>query len=210
MSTLGHFRYDDALHVYVVGDEIVPSVTQMLAQDGLSEHLEAVPRATLEAKREWGTRLHQALLKVEYDFGIEDEFKQHSIAWLDFVRKMKWGKPDRNPIWKNAELPALGHYEGLYFGFTPDRAAPEAIVEFKGTYSQHISHNLQTAIQVIGMGYSRQTPRYVVYFDREGMKRTKGIILCGDTIERDGRTVSVWDEAERIIFDFAVALPEAA
>jgi hypothetical protein len=201
-------QYNDERHEYSAAGVIVPSVTQMLALDGLSDHLDKVPAATLQAKKEWGTRLHSALTKAEYEFGVDEEFKQHCVDWLDVVRKMKWGKPDRNPIWKLAELPALGQYEGLFWGFTPDRAAPEAVVEFKGTYSQHISHNLQTAIQTIGMGYSRQTPRYVVYFDREGMKRTKGIILCGDTIERDGRTVSVWDESERIIFDYAVALPE--
>ena len=58
------------------------------------------------------------------------------------------------------------------------------------------------------MGYSRQTPRYVIYFDKEGMKKSRGVILCGDTIERDGRTVNVWEEAERILFDHAVQLPE--
>ena len=203
-------HYDDHEHTYTVEGVRVPSLTEMLAFDGLSDHLDKVPKAMLEAKKEWGTRLHLALTKAEYDFGVEEEFKNHCADWLDLVRKCKWGKPDRNPIWKLAELPALGQYEGLFWGFTPDRAAPEAVVEFKGTYSQNISHNLQTAIQVIGMGYSRQTPRYVVYFDREGMKRTKGIILCGDTIDRDGRTLSVWDEAERIIFDWAVALPEVA
>ena len=40
------------------------------------------------------------------------------------------------------------------------------------------------------------------------MKKSRGVILCGDTIERDGRTVNVWEEAERILFDHAVQLPE--
>ena len=199
-------QYNEERHEYTVNGIVVPPLTSMLAADGLSGHLDQVPAATLQAKREWGSRLAAALLKAEYDFGVDEEFKQHVVDWLDFIRKMKWGKPDRNPIWKNAELPALGHYEGLYFGFTPDRAAPEAVVEFKGTYSQHISHNLQTAIQVIGMGYSRQTPRYIIYFDRQGIKRSHGIILCGDTIDRDGKTVNVWNEAERILFDYAVSL----
>lgn len=205
-----NFRYNEERHEYTLNGVVIPSLTGMLDSDGLTEHLDRVKPTALQAKKEWGSRLHIALLRAEYDEGVDGEFKQHCVDWLDLIRKMGWGKPTRLPIWKFAELPRLGQYEGLCWGFTPDRAAPEVVVEFKGTYAQHVSHQLQTAIQVIGMGYDRQTPRYIAYWDKDGLKRKGGLILCGDTIERDGRTLSVWDEAQRIIFDQAVPIPEAA
>lgn len=199
------FRYDPALHVYTVDSVPIPSLTQMLAMDGCSEHLNEVPRKTLEAKREWGTALHTALQKVEYGFGITEGFQPHCVQWLETCERMKWGV-NHMPIWKNCEMPALAEVEGLFFGFTPDRSAPEAIVEIKGTYSPHYSHGIQTALQVIGMGYDRKTPRYVAYFGKEGLKR---LHQCGSEILRDGQKLDVFAEAERIIFEHAAALEAA-
>jgi hypothetical protein len=198
-------EYREAEHLYLVDGQPIPSLTQMLGADGCSDHLDSVPAATLQAKTEWGTRLHLALQKVEYGFGVDEGFKQHCIDWLTVCERMRWGK-NHFPIWKVCELPVLAQVEGLVFGFTPDRAAPEAVVEIKGTYSMHYGHGIQTALQVIGMGYSRETPRYVCYFDKEGLKK---LATCGDTIKRDGRILNVWDEAERIMFDHAYLLEAA-
>ena len=202
MFTINGVTYDEINHAYSVGDTPIPSLTQMLQADGLSDHLNMVHPMVLKAKTLWGTGLHAALQKSEAGCEIPEAYKRHCEDWLNLSRTMKWG------FWKVVEMPFLGRYEGLYWGFTPDRASPEAVVEFKGTASPSVSHHIQTALQVIGMGYSRQTPRYVIYFDKEGMKKSRGVILCGDTIERDGRTVNVWEEAERILFDHAVQLPE--
>jgi hypothetical protein len=114
---------------------------------------------------------------------------------------MKWGYP-RLPIWKNAEMPTLAKTEGFVFGFTPDRAAPQVVVELKGTYSPHPGHSVQTALQVIGMGYDRKTLRYVCYFDKAGIKK---LHLCEPSVVRNGKTLDVFQEAERIIFEYAEA-----
>jgi hypothetical protein len=192
--------YNEERHEYLNNGLAVPSLTGMLAADGLSKHLDSVPAATLEAKRDWGSRLHMALQKAEYGYGIEDEFKAHCAGWLDVCRKMDWGNPATGllPIWKNCELPALARYEGFVFGFTPDRASPRTVVEIKGTYAPAVSHGIQVALQVIGMGYDRKTPRFVCYFDKAGLKR---LVTCGPTIKRDGKELDVFAEAERIIFE---------
>lgn len=195
------FTYKDDTHEYRVGDIVVPSLTRMLSADGLSAHLDMAPPAVLRAKADWGTALHLALQKVEYGYGVDKEFIPHCANWLDMSQKMGWGYPG-NPIWKKCELPMLAQVEGFVFGFTPDRAAPEAVVEIKGTYSPHISHGIQTALQVIGMGYPRSTPRYIAYFDKAGMKR---LHQCGPTVKRDGQELNVYDEADRIIFEHALA-----
>jgi hypothetical protein len=128
------FEYKDDTHIYQLDGVAIPSLTGMLAADGLADDLKFVKPEVLEAKRDWGTRLHLALQKVEYGFGVDPEFKQHCVDWLDICRRLKWMR-DGVPIWKNCELPALARYEGFVFGFTPDRAHPDAIVEIKGTYS---------------------------------------------------------------------------
>ena len=196
--------YRDDTHEYFADGIFVPSLTQMLSADGLDADLDRVPLATLEAKRDWGTRLHLALLRAEYGDGVDPEFKQHCVDWLDTLRKMKWMNPQ--PIWKNAEMPVLGECEGFIFGFTPDRVSPEAVVEIKGTYSPSPSHGIQTALQVIGMGYPRTTPRWLAYFDKERMKK---LCKCSDTVKRNGQILDVWAEAERIIFEHAIELEKA-
>ncbi len=57
------------------------------------------------------------------------------------------------------------------------------------------------ALQVIGMGYDRKTPRLVCYFDKAGLKR---LVTCGPTIKRDGQEIDVFAEAERIILEHAL------
>lgn len=200
------FSYRESDHLYLLDEVPIPSLTQMLGADGCSSHLNGAPPAVVAAKTSWGSRLHLALQKVEYGFGVEEEFKQHCIDWLMLCERMEWGKTHL-PIWKNCELPALAQIEGFVFGFTPDRAAPEAVVEIKGTYSPHYGHGIQTALQVIGMGYKRDTPRFVAYFDKAGIKK---MIPCGPTIKRDGQVLDVWGEAERIIFEQAKEWKSAA
>lgn len=202
---MANFRYDNALHVYTVDGQMIPSLTQMLDQDGCNEHLAAAPRGNVQKKAEWGSALHLALQKVEYGFGVSDGFQQHCIDWLTTCERMKWGV-NHLPIWKNCELPTWAEIEGLCFGFTPDRTAPEAVVEIKGTYSPHYSHGIQTALQVIGMKYDRKTPRFVAYFDKSGLKR---LHQCGPEILRDGQKLDVFAEADRIIFEHAAALEAA-
>lgn len=198
-------EYREAEHLYLLDGQAIPSLTQMLDADGCNGHLDGVPADVLNAKAEWGTRLHLALQKVEYGFGVDEEFKQHCVEWLEVCERMKWGK-NHMPIWKCCELPTVGMVQGFAFGFTPDRAAPESVVEVKGTYAPHFGHGIQTALQVLGMGYSRETPRFVAYFDKEGFKK---LITCGPTIKRDGQVLDVWSEAERILFEHAFALETA-
>jgi hypothetical protein len=89
----------------------------------------------------------------------------------------------------------------MKWAFTPDRAAPEAVVEIKGTYAPHPSHHIQTALQVLGMGYPESTPRYIAYFTKEGLKR---LVPCERTINHNGSTLDVFDECRRILFDHAL------
>lgn len=195
------FRYREDGHEYLLDGVHIPSLTQMLDADGLNAHLDEAPAGVVQAKAEWGTRLHFALQKAEYGFGVEEEYKQHCVDWLDLCRKMGWGYPGI-PIWKKCEMPMLAQVEGFVFGFTPDRVAPQAVVEIKGTYSPAVSHGIQVALQVIGMGYPRTTPRYVVYFDKTGIKK---LVTCGPTVKRDNQQIDVFAEADRIIFEHSLS-----
>jgi hypothetical protein len=200
------FRYVEDTHQYFLDEIELPTLTGMLSADGCSDHLDNVPPDVLKAKTEWGSRLHLALQKAEYGFGIYPEFKQHCVDWLDFCRKMKWTGKDGHPIWTVCEIPRLARVGGFVWGYTPDRVSPQVVVEIKGTYAPHYGHGIQTALQVIGEGLPRETKRVVVYFDKEGLKK---MATCTDSIKRDGQTLSVWDEADRIIFEHALAMEAA-
>lgn len=199
------FSFDEQKHLYSLDGQALPSLTQMLAADGWSAYIRDVPVEVLNAKRDFGTALHQALLWAEYGYDYDAAFQPHAFEWLKICRRMNWIRQG-HAIWKNAEMPMVAHVEGLCFGMTPDRAHPEAVVELKATYSPHESHNVQTAMQVLGMGYDRKTPRFVAYFDKRGFRK---LIPCSSKVTRDGRTLDVWIEAERLIFEYALALEVA-
>jgi hypothetical protein len=192
------FTYSDTEHCYRIDGTKIPSLTGMLDSDGWNAHLSQAPAGVVAAKADWGTRLHENLNRSEHGFPVAPEFGLHVTTWLDLCRKMGWVKP--MPIWEKAEMPMLYHQDGFAFGFTPDRASPAAVVEIKGTYSPHPSHSIQTALQVIGMGYDRSTPRYVAYFDKESLKK---LHTCAPTFVHNGNTLNVFDEAERVIFEHA-------
>lgn len=198
------FCYREDIHEYRLDGIRIPSLTQMLDSDGLNAHLDGAPAGVVWAKANWGSDLHLALNKAEYGYDVDGDFLPHASAWLDVCRKMGWGPV---PVWKKCELPVLAQVEGFVFGFTPDRAARQAVVEIKGTYSPHISHGIQTALQVIGMDYPRDTPRYVAYFDKAGLKK---LHTCGPTVKRDGQEIDVYAEADRIIFEHAYLWKEKA
>jgi hypothetical protein len=193
-------NYDDATHVYRLDDKPITSLTQMLDRDGWNVHLGQAPVEVVNAKALWGTRLHTSLLAAEHGLPelIGKEFGLHVTEWMDLCRKMQWVNP--LPIWEKAELPMLYQKDGFAFGFTPDRAHPSAVVEIKGTYSPHPSHSIQTALQVLGMGYDRLTPRYIAYFSKDGLKK---LHTCAPTFVHQGNTLNAFDEAERIIFEYA-------
>ena len=199
---MSSFSYNDERHEYKMGETVIPSLTQMLDADGLSGHLDRIPADVLNAKKEYGTRGHLALQKAEYGYGIDEEFKQHCVDWLEICRRMNW-IIDGIPIWEICELPRLAGVSGFSFGFTPDRAHPSAVVEIKFTYNPEVSHGIQTALQVLGMNYPTTTPRWVAYFDREGIKK---LHPCGPTIKRNGKILDVWEECDRILFEHAVEL----
>jgi hypothetical protein len=199
------FSYSEQQHEYRLDGQKIPSLTGMLSSDGWSNYLRDVPADVLDAKRDWGTGLHQALLQAEYGYDYDPAYQPHAWEWLRVCRRMGWVQKG-HPIWENAERPTYYCRDGFAFGFTPDRASPQAVAEIKGTYSPHPGHNLQTALQCLGLGYPRDTPRFTAYFDRKGLRK---LIPCDQTINRDGQTLNVGSEAERLIYEYALALEAA-
>jgi len=198
------FSFDEHSHVYRLNGQVLPTLTGMLTADGWNGYLRDVPAEVLSAKCKFGTALHQALLHAEYGYEYDAAFQPHAFEWLKICRRMDWVRQG-HPIWANSEMPMAANVGGLVFGMTPDRAHPDVVVELKATYAPHESHNLQTAMQVMGMGY-QFSDRYVAYFDRKGFRK---LIPCGPYVTRDGRKLDVYTEAERIIYEHAL-IPKAA
>ena len=201
------FSFDENTHVYRLDGQVLPTLTGMLTADGWNGYLRDVPAEVLSAKCKFGTALHQALLHAEYGYEYDAQFQPHAFEWLKICRRMDWVKKSFPlPIWENSEMPMAAKVGGLVFGMTPDRAHPDVVVELKATYAPHESHNLQTAMQVMGMGYKYDTSRFVAYFDRKGFRK---LIPCGPNVVRDGQMLDVYAEAERIIYEHAL-IPKAA
>lgn len=184
--------YNDELHLYTVGGEPIPSLTGMISADGQCDDLKAVPPNVLAAKAQYGSDLHKALELTDSGWDADAKWVHHIDGWLNLSARMKWGK------WEIIEKPCFAFFNGFAYGFTPDRSTwGKAVVELKTSYSKHAWHGIQTALQVIGLAYSRKTPRYVVYFDKTGLRHMTTCDNAGD-----------FDEAERIIFEQAKPIDE--
>ncbi len=182
--------YNDELHLYTVDGTSVPSLTQMLDADGQNAHLKFVPQDIVEAKADYGIAGHKALQLADLGEEYEPCWIHHVEGWLNHSALMHWKE------WEIVEKQCWAFYNGFCYGFTPDRASwGKAVVEIKFTYNKHPSHCIQTALQVIGLGYPRATPRYVVYFDRTGFKH---MTTCDNNND--------YDEAERIICEQALPI----
>ena len=196
--------FDSATHEYRIDGVLVPSLTQMLAADGWNDHLWKVPAGVLERKRDWGTRLAYVLHMRDWgemddwseaDWEPYSEFAPHIAAWDALCYSREW------LTWEHMEQPIYVRRDGRMWAFTPDRMSPQAVVEIKGTCRPYPAHQLQTALQVIGAGYSRSTPRYAAYFDRGGYKKT---VEHGPKMVVNGDCLDVFDEAERILWEHAL------
>lgn len=88
IATLG-LTFDEATHTYALDGRVLPSVTTVLKDNGLSDDFAAVDAATLERARQRGTAVHAALHYL--DEGTLDEATVDPVvapyveAWQRFV-----------------------------------------------------------------------------------------------------------------------------
>lgn len=86
MQLPADFQFDPAAHVYTVGGQRWPSVTQIL--DPLQE-LDGIPRAVLEAAAAFGTNVHAAChlhnLGILDESALDDALRPYVQAWKQFL-----------------------------------------------------------------------------------------------------------------------------
>jgi hypothetical protein len=116
--------FDPELHEYRLTGVLVPSVTQVLRQTGYID-LSDVPADTLEAARERGRRVHQAL-----HYLLEDDLAAHVVRAIRMEFRV-WSQ--RYACAGTADLLAL-HDDGS-----------TSIDDFKSGHPDDVSADLQTA-----------------------------------------------------------------
>jgi len=133
-------RFDPERHVYSVGNEVLPSITQILRHEGFID-----TARYSEQGRERGTIVH--LITHQYDTGelLESEIDP---AYLPYLAAYKHWKEDSGFIVRDTEVPR--YHKTLRYAGTPDKVGvlsnSIAIVEVKsGAVEPWIT--LQTAAQ---------------------------------------------------------------
>lgn len=122
---------DSKTHTYVVDGDIASiSVTQLLKKHGLSPNYSGVDTATLNAKAEYGTRVHKALESVANGETVDEEpsYTSQFKSWLGDAETL-------------AEQPLAINYHGLIIAGTCDlmgeRNGQRFIADHKTTSSFH-------------------------------------------------------------------------
>lgn len=164
------FRFDEAEHRYTLGDQVLPSVTQILR---CCYDFSAVPRETLEYKRQIGTAVHKAVELWLRDDLVEDlipaEWSGYFSAWRAFVRDCNLRPADFGDVERPLYHPTYG-YAG-----TPDMTlclnGKWSVLDVKTTTEIHPAVALQVAAyqRLLNVGVSKET-RLIV--DRHALRLT--------------------------------------
>lgn len=105
------FTFDEATHAYRLGDQIMPSVTEVISAAGLVDY-SAVPPETLEWARQRGTLLHKAAALWDRDELDEDTVDPEILVRLEAWKQFRYDTGFR-PKWIEKSL--HGHsYAGTF------------------------------------------------------------------------------------------------
>lgn len=123
--------FDPATHRYTYAGRGVPSVTQVLEDNGVAD-FSGVDPDVLERARWRGTEVHGSIRgllgEITADPEAPDELKPYVDAAKRFIR-------DQSVEARVIESPAIGSHLGLRFGYTPDvvgfRRGEHVILDWK-------------------------------------------------------------------------------
>lgn len=150
------FRFDPERHLYLVGDRVIPSVTQVLHAAGLSADYSTVAPEVLERKRIIGEYVHKATQYVDegsLDLAtIDPEIQPYLAAYEQFIKHSGFRS-------RLVEYRLVGNINGMLCGGTVDREGTMAdklwIIDLKCIERLYPSFALQTA------GYELLLPKPV-------------------------------------------------
>jgi hypothetical protein len=170
MQTVVPFRFDPVAHQYIDLEtgEVFPHITGMLEAFGLIDDTWYT-----EESSHRGTQVHR--MTADYDLGaiedptvIESGYKAYLLA---HVKAMKILRPTILAV----EEPFVHPY--FRFGGRPDRLVvvnrAKGVLEIKTTAKPERSHQVQTALQAIGVAERLALPaeslvRFCLYLRRDG------------------------------------------
>lgn len=160
-------RFDEPTHSYWVGEERLPSVTQVLSLLG---GYEGIPLAILAKAAARGSAVHTATELDDagtLDFGsLDDELIGYVMGWQKF-------KHEKKPVIFDAEVP--GYHPVLKFAGTRDRrmqiGKKVGILDIKSSYMLMPTTGPQTA--AYREIYNHGLPKEEQVKHRWGLKLTK-------------------------------------
>jgi hypothetical protein len=144
------FRFDPARHEYFLGEQRIPSITQLMEMGGKVKGKQYFT----EAHRQRGTEVHR--LCAEFDMGAlnidqcQSELRGHVAGYADAIRQMTPSRFDGVQGWEEIEV---ADFHPLYrFGGRRDRVgvvwARKTVFELKsGVRSKE--HGIQLALQAL-------------------------------------------------------------
>lgn len=179
------FTFDEARHEYRIGDQVIPSVTQILSSLGYSNYeiVERVNPQALEYKRQLGKLVHQACHYFDESDLIEQDTQGHLMIPEDVHRRLQGYKKfraDTGYVPKVNEGRSVGELYGMKYGMQFDSIGmshgklPYWLVDIKNASgSAQRSWAIQTAAYAMGQKVLPKVShssfvRVIVQLDDEG------------------------------------------
>lgn len=140
MNPAGAFHFDADAHVYTLGGEIIPSVTQMLARAGYVSEAFYTDDSAFRGQEVHRLCTDLDLGAIEAPADLDSSYKGWVLAYVAFLARVR-------PEWEQIEVARVHPTER--WGGRPDRVGRiwgvEAIVEIKSGGPEKW-HGLQTAL----------------------------------------------------------------
>lgn len=159
-------QFDPVEHVYTQDYVVIPPVTYILLETGISDDFEGIPKATLAYARERGSYVDACLRAL--DAGELDEAAVHSEAngYLQGYKLFKTERGFKPHIWGT---PRVAVKNGMRFGMTEDitgwmNGGPW-LIDVKCTAQMPKSVVVQTAAYASGLGHAVISDRGIETYD---------------------------------------------
>lgn len=105
-------EYIDSAHLYLCNGAIIPSVTQILEHIFPNKYKD-IPEGILNAKAEYGTKLHNAIEKYNQDYSLEGYEDLDYIGKLSFEQYLRIKEENRINVKSQEEIV---NYKDYYAG----------------------------------------------------------------------------------------------
>jgi hypothetical protein len=156
-------QFDPVEHVYTQDGVVIPSVTQILEEVGLTDY-DDIPRRVLARKSEIGLAAHLACELLDEDDLVRESVPASVMPYVAAYERFK-AEAGFEPAMLERRM--VAELNGMKYGMTPDRVGlfreRPSVLDLKCAAQVQKCWGIQLAGYALGLPRPKTTPRYDRY-----------------------------------------------